>query len=246
MLDGYIRVSQVAGRGGESFISPAMQREQIERWADANRVFLGVIFEELDESGARQDRPLLLRAIERVESGKSRGIVVAKLDRFGRSLMDGLAAIERIHRASGAFVSVQDGLDLRTETGRLVLRIMLSMAEWELDRVRSSWDQAKARAIARGVHIGRTPPFGYRRDSRGRLRCDPKTGDVARELFRAPQQGSNAAGVVPVAGEARSPDNQREPRLDRCNSQQHRPEPRLSRRTEGGASRRARSSSAAS
>jgi DNA invertase Pin-like site-specific DNA recombinase len=50
-----------------------------------------------------------MRALERVERGESNGIVVARLDRFGRSLVHGLAAIERIRLAGGVFVSVQDG-----------------------------------------------------------------------------------------------------------------------------------------
>ncbi len=142
------------------------------------------VFEELDESGARRDRPLLGRALERVESGESGGIVVAKLDRFGRSLVDSLAAIERITAAGGTFVSVRDGLDLTTDTGRLVLRIMLSMAEWELDRIVAAWRDARARAIARGVYIGPCVPVGYRKLDSGRLEVDPQTGPVVAEALR--------------------------------------------------------------
>jgi len=110
LLDAYIRVSQVAGRRGESFISPALQLEQIERWLRVNGARLGRIFEELDESGGRPDRPLLEEALARVESGHSDGIIVAKLDRFGRSVQHGLAAIARIEQAGGVFVSVQEGV----------------------------------------------------------------------------------------------------------------------------------------
>jgi DNA invertase Pin-like site-specific DNA recombinase len=127
-------VSQTAGRSGASFISPVVQREQIHGWAQAHGRVIGEIFEELDESGARPDRPMLLRAIERIEAGRSEGLVVAKLDRFGRSLRHGLAAIERIQAAKGTVVSVQDGLDLNTDTGKLVFHILLSMGEWELER----------------------------------------------------------------------------------------------------------------
>src|SRR5262249_4696444 len=119
IVDGYVRVSQVSGRGGARFISPIVQREQIEAWAKAHGAVVGEVHEELDESGARADRPLLLRAIERVETKECDGVVVAKLDRFGRSLVDSLAAIERIRKAGGTFVSVQDGLDLSTDTGKL-------------------------------------------------------------------------------------------------------------------------------
>ena len=196
MYDGYLRVSQVAGRSGDSFISPDVQREQIERWAAANGVIVGEVFEELDESGARGDRPLLLGAIRRIEAGQSEGIIVARLDRFGRSLLDGLAAIERIVNANGSFVSAQDGLDLRTDTGRLILRVMLSMAEWELDRIRATWESARERAIDRGVYLGRTPPFGYKRGRDRRLEVDPDTGPLVAEIFRRHVRGETIGDLA--------------------------------------------------
>jgi DNA invertase Pin-like site-specific DNA recombinase len=183
LLDGYIRVSKVGGRSGPSFISPVVQREQIERWAAAHDVTLGRIFEELDESGARSDRPLLLEALRRVDRHESDGVIVAYLSRFGRSLVDAMNAIKRITDVGGTFVSVQEGLDLSTDTGRLVLRMLFSIAEWERDRNRTYLDQASARAVARGVRMG-TVPFGYRRAEDGRLTPHPEHGPVVSELFR--------------------------------------------------------------
>jgi DNA invertase Pin-like site-specific DNA recombinase len=194
-LDAYIRVSQVRGRTGPSFISPVQQRERIEAWMRAFGYECGEIYEELDASGAHADRPMLLEAIERIERGESDGLVVAKLDRFGRSLADGLRLIDRIRDGGGTFASVQDGFDLRTDTGRLVLRIMLSMAEYELDRVRGGWYDAKARAVMRGIHPAARTPFGYTREQRGTtpagapkyvgpLLLDPHAAPVVTELFR--------------------------------------------------------------
>jgi DNA invertase Pin-like site-specific DNA recombinase len=190
LLDGYVRVSRVGGREGESFISPLEQRREIEAWISAHGATLGEVFEELDESGAREDRPLLAEAIERVESGTSGGIVVAKLDRFGRSLAAGLRAIRRIDEAGGRFVSVRDGLELTTETGRLVLQVLFSIGEWELERVRENWDVAKVRAIARGVYLG-PAPIGYRRGADGRLQIDPEGGPMVREIFERRASGES-------------------------------------------------------
>ena len=130
------------------------------------------VFEELDQSGGRPDRPLLQEAIARVERGDSGGIVVAYLSRFGRSVLDGLKAIERITNAGGTFVSVQDGMDFSTNTGRLLLRFMFSVAEWELDRTRAGFREASERAIERGVSPAPTP-FGYRRRADRRLEPHP-------------------------------------------------------------------------
>jgi hypothetical protein len=66
---GYVRVSDVGGRSGASFISPAIQRERIAAWCSLYDARLQQLFEELDESGSRADRPLLIEAIECVERG---------------------------------------------------------------------------------------------------------------------------------------------------------------------------------
>ncbi|HYI36259.1 MAG TPA: recombinase family protein [Thermoleophilaceae bacterium] len=183
ILDGYIRVSQVNGREGESFISPNIQRDQIEGYARLHGHEVGRVFVELDQSGGRADRPLLLEALGRQATGEAQVLCVAKLDRFGRSLLDGLQAIEQVTEAGGRFVSVADDLDFASSTGRLVLRMMLSLAEWELDRVRATWDEAQKRAIARGVFTGSSVPLGYRRTKSGRLAEDPRTARLVREVF---------------------------------------------------------------
>lgn len=189
IVDGYVRVSHVGSRGGANFISPALQREKIERWASLHDARLDRVFEELDESGARQDRPMLMEAIARVEAGTTNGIVVAKLDRFGRSLRHGLVAIERITDAGGTLVSVEDGFDFGTDTGRLVLKIMLSMAEWELDRIRRTWMDSQRKAVERGACPG-AAPVGYRRGSDGQLEPDPVLAPVVAWLFHQRAEGT--------------------------------------------------------
>jgi DNA invertase Pin-like site-specific DNA recombinase len=189
-LGGYIRVSRVGGREGDSFISIPQQRDRQTAWAAAYGHRIAVFEEELDQSGARADRPKLMSLIEKVERRELDGIVVAKLDRFGRSLVDGLQLIDRIQKAGGTFVSVADGFDLTTDTGRLVLRIMLSLAEFELDRVRGNWADAKARAVARGIHPCAIPPFGYQRESKGQpLTVHPTNGPLITELFKLRADG---------------------------------------------------------
>jgi site-specific DNA recombinase len=191
VLDGYIRVSQVAGREGESFISPKVQREMIERWIAGQGAVLGRFLEELDASGARSDRPLLMEAIRRVERGESQGIVVAKLDRFGRKVLDGLLAIGRIRDAGGTFVSVQDGFDIRTRTGRLLYQNLLAIAEWFWEGKREDYEQARSRAITRGVYIARKGPIGLLRAEDKRLRIDPIKGPTIHEVFERRSRGDS-------------------------------------------------------
>lgn len=207
-LTGYVRVSQVKGRSGDSFISPRVQEERIRGWCSTHGYTLdGDVLVELDESGARADRPKLIEAMRRVESGQSGGIVVAKLDRFGRSLVDALAMIERLQARGAVFASVADGFDLTTDTGRLVLRIMLALAEFELDRVRGNFADGRRSAVARGLHLSARPPVGYLhvKDQDGKLiaplEVDPVAGPVITEVFARRAAGASWTDLVAFIAE---------------------------------------------
>src|SRR3954468_14733314 len=88
--DGYVRVSRRAGREGESFISPEVQRKKIADWAKLHEVEIVKWWEEIDQSGAKRERPMFQQALERCARGETGGVVVAKLDRFARSAVDAL------------------------------------------------------------------------------------------------------------------------------------------------------------
>jgi DNA invertase Pin-like site-specific DNA recombinase len=207
LLDGYVRVSRVGGRKGDRFISPKVQREQIATWASNHSAILGEVFEEMDKSGADIDRPLLQRALERIETGRSEGLIVYKLNRFARSLIDGLSLIARIQEAGGTFISVEDGLDLKTPTGKLSLRILFSVAEWEYEQSRENWQIARENAVQRGVYCSTKPPIGYRRDSGGRLHTDPETIAVIAEVFRRRGEGASLRHLARYLNEKGIPSN---------------------------------------
>ena len=183
-MSAYIRVSQVRGRKGESFISPDQQREAIQRWATAHGVELEGEYEDLDQSGGKMRRPAFDRMMAAIEGGRSDGVIVAKIDRFARSLIGALKALEHMDKLGASFVSVADSFDTSTPTGRLMLRIMLSLAEFELERIRDNWDDSTARAIARGIHFTNSVPLGYQRREDGRLEPDPRTAPIVEEMFR--------------------------------------------------------------
>jgi site-specific DNA recombinase len=163
-MDGYIRVSRVGGRGGESFISPEVQRQRIAAWADANGVEIVQWWEELDVSGAKRERPMFQQALERCERGETGGIVVARLDRFARSAVDALESIRRLNEAGGRLVWVEDNFDGSTHMGRFAIGILTLIAELELERIKESWGTAVRKAVDRGVHISARVPTGYRQE----------------------------------------------------------------------------------
>src|ERR1022692_214266 len=160
-LDAYVRVSKVAGRTGESFQSPEQQRQQIESWAQAHGHTLIWHAPELDASGGTMSRPIFDEIMQRIRTGQSDGLIVAKLDRFARTLVGALSTLEEFERHGAVLVSVADNIDLSTPMGKAFLRILLIFAELERDRIKESWEAAGAHAIARGIHIGKFALTGY-------------------------------------------------------------------------------------
>ena len=115
-LDGYIRVSQTRGREGDSFISPKVQRDRIQAWADMRGVKIGAWHEDLDQSGGKLHRPGLDAMLARIRTGQTGGLAVAHLDRLSRAgVADALRLVESVHEA-GAKIAV---VDLGIEPGEL-------------------------------------------------------------------------------------------------------------------------------
>src|SRR5437016_414764 len=96
-LAGYIRVSKVGDRQGEEFHSPEKQRaESVGR---AKQLGCEIVrwYTDLDESGKEgHTRPELEAMMAAFDRGEFDGVIVAKLSRFGRSVVDGLKLIKHI------------------------------------------------------------------------------------------------------------------------------------------------------
>jgi DNA invertase Pin-like site-specific DNA recombinase len=185
----------VGGREGESFVSPTLQRERMEAWCTSQGHDLISIAEDLDVSGASTNRDQLEALVKEVEQGRLDGLVVATLDRFGRSLPYAIALIDRINRAGGQFISVADGFDTRTPYGELALNVMLSVAQFEVQRIRGQWRAVVERNIAAGRHPGATPPFGYSRGPDRRL-VPNHLAPVVQQIFARAASGASMSEIA--------------------------------------------------
>ena len=183
-LDGYVRVSRVGGRSGESFISPDEQRREIESWASRHGHEVVACHEDLDQSGGTIQRPGFQAAIARIEAGHTEGLIVPRLDRFGRSTPRIYEALERIQRAGGVVVSAAEDFDLSTAGGRAHFNMLALMAQYTRDAATEMWDVSNANAIRRGIHFTNSVPLGYMRGDDRRLYPDPVTAPLVAEAFR--------------------------------------------------------------
>src|SRR5215203_2661076 len=195
-VDGYIRVSRVGGRTGESFISPDEQRRAIEAYASANRIEVGEWFKDLDQSGGTLERPAFQQALERCRNGQSGGIIAAKLDRLTRSTV-GLGELIAEARAGGwNLVAVDQGLDLFSPNGKMVADILVSVAEWERTRAGESWAASRRNALERGIPNGRLV-IAYRKDrDNGRPVIVERLAVKVRDAFERRAAGEAFSAIV--------------------------------------------------
>jgi DNA invertase Pin-like site-specific DNA recombinase len=108
-------------------------------------------------SGSKDRRPALDRLMAEARRGKIDVICVWSLDRFGRSLAHVVTAVQELHERGVAFVSLKEGLDLSTATGRLQLHILSALGEFERARLIERTKAGLARARRQGTRLGRRP-----------------------------------------------------------------------------------------
>jgi DNA invertase Pin-like site-specific DNA recombinase len=161
----YTRKSSEEGLEQE-FNSLDAQREACEAYIASQRSEgWALVRDQYDDggiSGGTLDRPALKRLLSDIEDGLIDVVVVYKIDRLSRSLMDFSKLVEVFDRNNVTFVSVTQSFNTTTSMGRLTLNILLSFAQFErevtAERIR---DKVKASRM-KGIFMGGTPPYGYK------------------------------------------------------------------------------------
>jgi site-specific DNA recombinase len=147
---GYIRISKTGSRTGPSFISPEVQQDAIERLALGKGIEIAEVVEERDVSGGRPiEERELGRLVECIKRGEYGGLVVWKISRFSRNLLDGVQVASDISKAGGRIIA--EDLDTGQQLGKAILGLLLGFAEEERDQRKAGWREAQERAAKRGV-----------------------------------------------------------------------------------------------
>ncbi|AGS23877.1 recombinase family protein [Rhizobium etli] len=106
-------------------------------------------------SGVDYQRPGLRRALRHV--GRGDMLVVWRLDRLGRSLVDLIEIVNRLHKRGCEFRSLTESIDTSSSGGRLVFHMLGAMAEFERSIISERTKAGMEAARARGSRIGRRP-----------------------------------------------------------------------------------------
>lgn len=153
-LVAYVRVStdQQANEG----ISLDAQRSSIAAWALANGHTISAWYTEA-ASAKDTKRPELQRALDEVLHGGVDGLVVTKVDRLSRSVIDFATLMDDFTKAEKALVCVGDSIDMTTPSGRFVAGILAGLAQLERELIGQRTKDALAEKKRQGVRLGRPP-----------------------------------------------------------------------------------------
>ena len=160
----YTRKSTEEGLEQE-FNSLDAQREACEAYVASQRAEGWILvpdrYDDGGISGATLERPALKRLLADIEGKKIDVVVVYKIDRLSRALMDFAKLVEVFDRNEVTFVSVTQSFNTTTSMGRLTLNILLSFAQFEREVIGERIRDKFAASRRRGMWMGGWTPLGY-------------------------------------------------------------------------------------
>jgi len=129
------------------------------------------------------DRTELKAVLEYLRDGDS--LVIYKLDRLGRNMKDLLAIIEQLQQQNVSLVSLRDNIDTSSTTGKLIMHIFASLAEFERDLIRERSAEGRREAKKKGVRFGRPK------------QSKPEKANMCAQLYR---NGNSVSAIMRTTG----------------------------------------------
>jgi DNA invertase Pin-like site-specific DNA recombinase len=200
----YTRKSTEEGLEME-FNSLDAQREACEAYIASQKaegwVLIPEPYDDGGFSGGTLDRPALKRLLADTEDGRIDVVVVYKIDRLSRSLMDFAKLVEVFDRGGVTFVSVTQSFNTTTSMGRLTLNILLSFAQFEREVIGERIRDKIAASRKRGMWMGGFVPLGYEVRDRKLVINDAEAATVRMIFERFVEVGSATALARTLAAE---------------------------------------------
>ena len=184
----YTRKSSEEGLEQE-FNSLHAQRESCEAFIASQRsegwVLVPAKYDDGGFSGSNIERPALTQLMADIEAGLIDCVVVYKVDRLSRSLMDFATIVAKFEQHQVSFVSVTQQFNTTTSMGRLTLNILLSFAQFEREIIAERIRDKIAASKKRGKWVGGVPVLGYDVSPKGRrLVVNQEEAEQVRQIFK--------------------------------------------------------------
>lgn len=154
-------------------------------------------------SGKNTDRPRFQELLNDIKRGLIRRVVVYKLDRISRSILDFATMMELFQEYNVEFVSSTEKFDTSTPMGRAMLNICIVFAQLERETIQKRVTDAYYSRCQRGFHMSGAAPYGFKLEPtviqgiRTKMMVpDPETADIARLMFEMYADPSTSFGDI--------------------------------------------------
>nr|WP_210245665.1 recombinase family protein [Tardiphaga sp. vice278] len=134
-------------------------------------------------SGGTLERPALKRLLADIEAGKLDVVLVYKIDRLSRSMLDFLKLVETFDGRDVTFVSITQSFDTRSPMGRLMLNVLLSFGQFEREVTGERIRDKVAASRKKGMWMGGWTPLGYEVQDR-KLIIHEADAETVRGIFK--------------------------------------------------------------
>lgn len=197
----YTRKSSSEGLDQE-FSSLDNQRESAENYIKSQKnegwTASSELYDDGGYTGANIERPALQKLLSDIKAEKINCVVVYKVDRLSRSLLDFSQLLEFFDKHNVVFVSITQHFNTNTSMGRLTLNILLSFAQFEREIISERTKDKLSAARKRGQWLGGHPPFGYMRNplEKRKIIINPEEVDMVRKVYSLYLEKNSAIEVA--------------------------------------------------
>lgn len=173
----------------QAICSAYIQSQQHKGWTEIKKEY-----EDAAQSGGTLDRPAMMDLLADIERGRVDVVVVYKLDRLSRSLLDFVRLMDVFQRYGVSFACITQNFDTDDSLGRLVMNVLLTFAQFERemtsDRIR---DKRRAMTL-KGLWSGGRPPLGYDLNKK-KLVVNQQESEIVRFIFDSYLESGNLTAV---------------------------------------------------
>lgn len=177
----YIRVS--TKKQVEEGYSLDAQRERLVQIAETNGYIIYKVYADEGKSGKDTNRPAFQEMMEDMRNGKFDKILVLKLDRISRSVIDLEIMIKEFQKYEVEFESASEKIDTSTSFGMMFIRLLAIFAQFERERIKERINDTFETMVQEGRAITGAQPVGYKKDENNKVVIDKDEEPVVNYFF---------------------------------------------------------------
>ena len=161
------------------------------------------VFKDKGYSGKNTDRPEFQKLLGEIRKGRVRRVIVYKLDRISRSILDFANMMELFQEYDVEFVSSTEKFDTSTPMGRAMLNICIVFAQLERETIQKRVTDAYYSRCLKGFHMSGQAPYGYQLEPTvvegirtKKMVADPETSQYVKLMFEMYSEPETSFGDI--------------------------------------------------